>query len=283
METISRHFKPIPNKNLARQVDKIDFIYLINLDRRPDRWNRCVQQFAPHQILPHRVSGINGWEYTQEVFNDIAMTMSAGMKYDWPVNYRFVPGGTRGEVFDPSLEKSCLHSSAPAGGMGGCMAHLSILNDGYESGYETIWVMEDDITVNGNPHQLAGYVERLSQLASWDVLYTDDDDYFVPANVRAHFGGSTFMRPSLPITEKTIERKAVGDDFYKIGGRTQAHSYLVSRSGMKKIIDHVKTHKLFLPYDTELPCIEDIQLYNLRYDLVHGRDRKYSDTWVRRP
>lgn len=285
-DTISRHFKKIEGKNedVKQQIKGVDFIYLINLDKRSERLLRCMQQLAPYSIQPHRVPGINGWNLSQETFNDIAMLVEPSMQYDRNVQVSFVLGGSPGVPFDDRLHgKRCLHKEAPAGGMGGCLAHLSILNDAYLSGYETVWILEDDFTVKGDPHELSDLIQQLNQEDNWDVLYTDDDCFYTFFNLRANCGSDRWLRPGMLMTSSLIERKAVGRNFIKIGGRTQAHSYLVSRSGMKKILDFVKRNCLFFPFDTELPCIEGIKLYNLRYDLIHGRDRSGSDTYCKRP
>ncbi|MBS0625112.1 MAG: glycosyltransferase family 25 protein [Verrucomicrobia bacterium] len=286
MDTIIKHFKKIDDKYEEEKflVRNVDLIYLINLDRRPDRWKRCLEQFLPHKIRPHRVAGIIGWDLTQEVFDDIAMRPKPPMQYDKGVHFKFVPGGYPSEPFtEAAYGRPCLHKDAPAGGMGGCLTHYSNIYDGYVSGYNVIWTLEDDVTVKSDPHMISEYISRLNALApDWDVLYTDDDDHFTAANVFTHFGGSRWMRPGRPIPESMIERKPVGADFFKIGGRTQTHSYLVSRAGMRKILDYIFREKLFVPFDTEIPCVPGINLYNLRYDVVHGRDRQYSDTWVRR-
>lgn len=285
MDTVSKHFKKIEDKREEEkfQIQNIDFIYLINLDRRPQRLERCLGQFAPYQIKPHRVAGINGWALGQDTFDDIAMIVEPSMEYDQPVQISFQPGNFPSTSFTKVLPgQRCLHSQAPGGGMGGCLAHLSILEDGYRSGFETIWILEDDFTINGNPHDLTGLIRELDELVGkdgWDILYTDDDDYYTAENVRANCGSQYWLRPGMPMTERLIERTAFGENFFKIGGRTQAHSYIVRRSGMKKILDFIKKNRLFFPFDTELPCIEDLKLYNLRFDLVHGRDRKYSDTY----
>ncbi len=285
-DTISRHFEEIKYKEEDKkfQVKGVDFIYLINLDRRPDRLFRCMQQLAPYRIEPHRVPGIDGWKLSQETFHDIAMLVQPFMEYDRNVQVSFVLGGSQGVPFNESLYgKRCLHKEAPGGGMGGCLTHLSILNDAYLSGYQTVWILEDDFTVKGDPHQLTHLMEQLDQEGEdWDVLYTDDDCYYTLFNVQANSGSEKWLRPGMPITMAQIERKPVGRDFMKIGGRTQAHSYLVRRSGIKKILDFVKRNCLFFPFDTELPCIEGLKLYNLRYDLVHGRDRSGSDTYHKR-
>ena len=282
------HVKLIESKNEKKifQVRNIDFIYLINLDIRTDRLKRCMDQFAPFAIYPHRVPGINGWAYTQEVFDAIAMKLLPSMQYDKPVHFKFVPGGARGTMIDASCYgKPCVHSESPAGGLGGAMAHLSILYDAQISDYQIVWILEDDITVKGNPHFLANYIDRLDQCVgrdNWDVLYTDDDCYFTAENVHSHLGKGPWIRPGMLKTEALIERKAVGDDFFKIGGRTQAHSVIYSRSGITKIVDYLTKNHFFLPYDTELPCIDGLNMFNLKYDVVHGRDRSYSDTYVKR-
>ena len=47
-----------------------------------------------------------------------------------------------------------------------------------------------------------------------------------------------------------------------------AHSLIIRRSGMKKILDFYKTRHIFIPYDHELSVVPDIRMFNLRYDLV---------------
>lgn len=284
-DTVSKHFRKIDGKRDDEkfQIKNIDFIYLINLDRRPLRLEQSLAQLEPYQIRPHRVPGIDGWSLTQEVFDDIAMIVEPLMEYDQGVQISFQPGNFPSTPFaNIAPGQRCLHSQAPGGGMGCTLTHLSILEDAYTSSFETIWIVEDDFTVNGNPHDLGDLICQLDENAGadgWDVLYTDDDDYYAPQNVRANSGSKYFLRPGFPMPERLIERKAVGENFFKIGGRTQTHSYLFRRSGMKKILESVKKNRLFFPIDTELSCIEGLNRYNLKFDLVHGKDRKYTDTY----
>ena len=46
-----------------------------------------------------------------------------------------------------------------------CLSHLSILQDAYDRGYKTIWVLEDDIQVapGKNPNILSELIEKLDQ------------------------------------------------------------------------------------------------------------------------
>src|SRR5690606_37872622 len=48
----------------------------------------------------------------------------------------------------------------PLGSIGIVLSHLSILQDAYDAGYETIWVMEDDIEVIQDPNIMS---QRISQ------------------------------------------------------------------------------------------------------------------------
>jgi GR25 family glycosyltransferase involved in LPS biosynthesis len=163
--------------------------------------------------------------------------------------------------------------------MGCTLTHLSIVHDAWHAGYQTIWVLEDDITVKDDPRLLADFVDKLDSYTEWDVLYTDCEDLFSPKNVNIHYGGRTWMRPDRPITKALSEWALVGEDFLKIAGRSQAHSYLLRRSGMQKILEFVMSQGLFLPFDFELASVPDIRLYNLRHDIVHGNERDSSDTY----
>lgn len=286
-DTVSCHFKKIESKNVANkiQIGNIDFIYLINLDRRPERLHRSLQQLAPYGVKPHRVSGIDGWALQQDVFDDIAMIVEPSMQYDQPVQVSFQPGNYPSTPFAKvAAGQRCLHSQTAAGVIGCSLTHLSILEDAYLSGYERIWVLEDDFTVNGNPHDLAELIEQLNSAVGklgWDLLYTDDDDCYTAQSVNCHCGSRVWMRPGRPIAARLVEKTVVAENFFKIGGRTQAHSYVVQRSGMEKILSYIKQNRFFFPLDTEIPCIEGLRIYNLKTDLVHGRDRMYSDTYYR--
>lgn len=286
-DTFSSHLKGIENKSSINkiQIRNIDYIYLINLDRRPERLHRSLQQLAPYGIMPHRVSGIDGWALGQDVFDDVAMIVEPSMQYDQPVQVGFRPGNYPSTPFENVLPgQRCLHSQTAAGVIGCSLTHLSILEDAYSSGYGRAWVLEDDFTVNGNPHDLARLIDELNGSVGedgWDILYTDDDDCYTAETAIIHCGSRHWIRPGTPMTPRLVERTAVSENFFKIGGRTQAHSYVVQRSGMQKILSYIKQNRFFFPLDTEIPCIEGLRIYNLRTDLVHGRDRKYSDTYYR--
>ena len=55
------HFKKIIDKTSGHQIRNIDFIYMINLDERPEKFQTCIERLAPYEIDPYRFSAVNGW------------------------------------------------------------------------------------------------------------------------------------------------------------------------------------------------------------------------------
>lgn len=276
----------IQKDQAAKHVKNIDCIYLINLDKRKDRLQRCMSQLTAFDIQPQRVPAVDGWALSQDVFNDIAMKYQRSMKYDLPVHFSPVSGYPRGFRLNDSCHgKACVYHTMMAGALGCYLSHLSVLFDAYYSSYRTIWVLEDDITVNDNPHLLSELIEKLDRYVpdNWDILYTDNDDHFDAKTLMAHMDGGIWGRPDVPVTRNLIEFSPIGSDFYKIGGRTQTHSMIIRRSGFEKILEYISTNGIFRSYDVELAFIPNIKLYNLSHDVVHGRDRSLSDTSYQHP
>ena len=74
--SLGDHFKKASNKTNKHTMRGVDFIYMINLDQRPEKFDKCVQQLHPFNIYPYRFSAVNGWELTLETVNSI------GVKYE---------------------------------------------------------------------------------------------------------------------------------------------------------------------------------------------------------
>jgi hypothetical protein len=277
-----RHLKKIENKSEKIQVRNIDFIYLINLDVREEKLEKSTNQFAQYDIHPHRFSAILGWGLEQETFDDIAMPVLGSTSFDRPVHFgpaaRLAPGE---RINRSSLGKYCVHHNMSAGALGCYLSHLSVLSDACHSCYQTIWVLEDDITVAADPNMLSVYIDKLDALvgpSEWDILYTDNEDHLVKSTLKEVMGGGAWGRPGISLTDSLLEYRPVGSDFIKIGGRHHAHSMIVRQSGIQKILNFVTRQGMFRPYDIEIAFIPDLKLYNLSRDIVHGRNRSISDT-----
>lgn len=270
----------------------IDFIYLINLDQRPEKLENVQRQLYPYGIIPCRFSAIYGWGLSAEALNEVGLTFLPGMEEDqWGVHYPLNGNGDFQLDFltESSFKKTYFSRWTTRGAIGCTLSHLSVLDDACKAGYDLIWVMEDDILVNGNPLYLSELIDELDSLvgrAGWDILYTDIDTadaplYSAPNTFETDLNGSLLFiwRPDMGSTDMTPYRKRqiISANFLKIGSRMRTHSMVITRSGMEKILTYEKNRGIFIPYDHELALIPGIQLYSLRYPLVTFIDR-FSDT-----
>ncbi|MBS0626305.1 MAG: glycosyltransferase family 25 protein [Verrucomicrobia bacterium] len=285
--TLAKHYLRVTDKIEKHQIKNIDFIYMINLDRRPDKLQRSLAELSPYGIEPHRVSGIYGWDISQAMFNDIGMKILPHMRFYRPVNFK-VCGvyESRDFITASSVGKTCVHHFTTGGQLGCILSHISVLADAYEAGYETIWVLEDDFTVVDSPYLLSDYIDELDKVAKdWGILYTDDDHHVTPDTVhdilnggKDPYPGGDLIRPGISMHQYNFEPKIINEHFLKIGGRCHCHSMVIRRSAMKKILDFLTPNGIFRASDMEYSFIPGIDKYNLRRDLVHGRDRTISDT-----
>ncbi len=277
-----KHLKKIDHTTPSFQIGNIDYIYLINLDQRPEKYTHCLEQLRPYGIEPQRFSAVNGWSLSKADIDDIG--------------YQFIPGmvffirNNGVALFDPPIKieqplnascygKTCFTRDMKLGAIGCTLSHLSILQDAYDSGYETIWILEDDFILCDTPHLLTHVIEQLDETVdkeNWDVLYTDSEYYFKNVDeVQKHL-----WRPDRPAFDlnSLCSWASVGNDFLKIGGRQKTHSMIIRRSGMKKILDFEMKHGIFLQYDHELGFVPFLKLYALKKKIVTINEDSCSDT-----
>src|SRR5258708_5088495 len=67
------HFKKVEAKSNFCRMAGIDSIYVINLDERPERYERTMQVLAPYGIYPHRFSAVNGWKLSFEALEELGI------------------------------------------------------------------------------------------------------------------------------------------------------------------------------------------------------------------
>lgn len=277
---LDTYFKKPSNKsNRLHSIPNIDFIYMINLDQRPEKFEKSCRLLQPYGIFPYRFSAVNGWELPFETIDDVGVKFSSSME-----------GGFMGTCYeDDSLEphhemietlgKTYFCHCMSRGAIGIVLSHLSILQDAYDSGYKTIWVMEDDIEVVQDPNILSSLIAQLDALVDgkWDILFTDqntrnDRGEYVPCLGRA-------QRPNFnPLVQNEYSLiKRVGKQFRQIGGRYGAYSMIVRRSGMRKILNFFKRKKIFLPYDMDFHLPKEIKFYTVMEDVVAHQMKAASD------
>lgn len=279
---IENYYKIPLNKSEIEphQMRNIDFIYMINLDQRPEKFIHSLNELAPYEIIPYRFSAVNGWELSLEDINEVGVKFETWMKQDLMGTYYLLEdnGEPHHEIMQHVGKNYFCHCMA-RGAIGIALSHLSILKDAYDSGYETIWVMEDDIEVIKDPHLISGLIERLDKLVGkngWDFLFTDFDTKNKAGEYVPCLGAA--IRPNFsPVNPyKFIERVDISPEFRKVGARYGAYSMIVRRSGMKKMLDFNK-NGIFLPYDMEYTLPDDIRMYTVREDIVSTQPNALSD------
>jgi GR25 family glycosyltransferase involved in LPS biosynthesis len=267
---IKDHLKKVENKSDCHSIKNIDFIYLINLDQRPEKLQRCLDQLEPYGIFPYRFSAVKGWELDFETINDLGVKLDPRRRYH-SLTTTFLPNGEmyRGAMTDP--KKTYFYQAMTRGALGCFLSHLSILKDAYDSGYETIWVMEDDILVLKNPYEVSDAIENIDRIVGkdkWDILFTDKDskDRNNKINISFYYFARPNYTPGNPYRPK--ERKKIAKDLRTIGARFGAYSMILRRSGIKKILDFVYEYKIFVPYDDEWQNIPDLKMFTVLDDIV---------------
>lgn len=265
------HFKKATDKGTGHQIRNVDFIYMINLDERAEKLASCLSQLHPYDIEPYRFSAVNGRKLSRRTLNDVGVRYKRGMRADIPAIYYPPDGSTPIHELARMPGRTYFFDLSP-GVIGCALSHLSVLQDAYDSGYNTIWVMEDDIAVVQNPNLVSDYIEKLDQLVGsdgWDIFFTDQDtisnetgEYVICVS---HAPLPNFI-PKNP--SRFAERIIINSDFRKIGARYGMYSMIIRRSGMKKILDFIKRYKIFLPIDMLFYLPTDMRIYTVNVDIV---------------
>jgi len=285
MADLEDHLKKVDRSMRNEQMSSmrnIDCIYMINLDQRPEKWKLSIDQLAPYGIEPLRFSAVNGWELSLEAINDVGLPYSIEMEGNFMATSYHLDGN-----FEPSHELILNYGQTyychcmARGTIGIALSHISILQDAYDQGYETIWLMEDDIYVLRDPRILPDLINKLDVLVGkdqWDVLFTDRDMLRSDSSYNVCLWAA--RRPDIAEGSKCNDyslRKRIDPEFWQIGARYGAHSMIIRRSGIKKLLRHFLAHKIFLPYDLEFILPIGIKLFAVWDDVVSNLPKAISD------
>lgn len=242
-----KYLKPITIDLAPSEVDMIDCIYVINLDKRPEKWERMKVLFAEKGIHPNRVSGVEGWKLSEDAKKELA----------GPYHVR-IPGGAYG----------CF------------LSHFSVYKDAWDRGFDIIWVCEDDLEFTGDIHQIPVKLKRLFEIdPDWDVFYTDVSSRD-PFNSFFQYRLNEPGRPDQRIlpSEYYAARIPIGDEMTTVNGRYGTYSMIISRKGLKKIIDYLSHTYVWTAIDCDLHFIPGIRKYASTTEIVTNMRRATSDT-----
>lgn len=276
------HFKKALNKTEGHGIKNIDFIYMINLDERPEKFQMSLDQLLPFGIYPYRFSAVNGWKLSLEAINDVGVKFSPEMEGGFlATSYHLDGKGQPSHEVIQNYGQTYFVHCLPRGAIGCTLSHLSVLQDAYDAGYETIWIMEDDIDIRSDPRKIPDLIDRLDSLVgkgNWDILFTDRDfrnaaGHYAPAYTAAKRPDLAFFSQTQDFSKKT----QVSSDFLQIAARYGTTSMIIRRSGIRKLLQFFKAHQIYLPYDMDLVYMRGIKIYTVLEDIIGNLSHAISD------
>jgi len=233
---LSHYLKNINAVKATSGIALIDQVYVINLDFRKEKWERVNALFKSFGVTPSRFSAIIG----TNLLNSDKEKLSGS----YPVRMS-------------SGEYGCL------------LSHISLIRDAYYRDYKIVWICEDDIEVVEDVHLISQYLQELSLIdPDWDVFYTDVDTKDSKGTQVSSVDGDFRPDRSYNDTSYYCQRIPITDNIMRIHQRFGLYSYVLSRKGMKKILDYFTHINLWCPVDIDIHYVPDIKQYSARRDLV---------------
>lgn len=228
-------------------MESIDCIYVINLDKRPEKYLKIKAQFDKVGLHLNRVSGVEGYLLTKKQLHELS----------GPYRPHTRPG-----------EYGCL------------LSHVSIYEDAYKRGFSRIWILEDDALIEKDVNEIPQLLSTLSFIdPKWDIFYTDSD--WRAADQTYHRPKKVHPRPHQHKKHFSYyqKRKKVAPNIQKIRSRWGMHSYILSKSGIKKMRDYFVHQYIWTAIDWDLILIPKIRQYSSLQDIVTNPwERGQSDT-----
>ena len=144
------------------------------------------------------------------------------------------------------------------------LSHLSIYQYCLNNNIKTALVVESHAQVVNDPQKIRKIISTLDISGQpWDIIYTDVD-----------FHNPKTGELNVPLVKTIPQNKQTFDlNFSKILCRYGTTSFVISSSGMKKILDYFSSYWPNLPYDQVLFKIPNLNIYGSNIDIITN---KYS-------
>lgn len=195
-------YKPIVNFDINTYFDNI---FCINLEKRTDRKEKL-----------------------EKMLTDVKLTVEWFRGYD-------------GSLLTPFVDKNIMVRRTP-GYLGCLLSHLEIIKISYRRKYETILILEDDISIHKNLHQEFNKIANdiKNENIDWDVLYLG----------HASFTGKYKIGEDKqwePITNEKYKNQVV-----KTFNSWACHAMALNRKAMKAILDYYEKNGYYFELDRVL-------------------------------
>jgi GR25 family glycosyltransferase involved in LPS biosynthesis len=116
-------------------------------------------------------------------------------------------------VNGPNIDPAWLTQARPRGSIAVATTHLEAVRQGLSSGCQVIAIFEDDVLLRDDTNEILAQ-GRSDLPPSWELLYL----------------GAAFSRAPEPFTDHLLRVRDAG----------HFHAYLLSQSGMKRMVDHLE-------------------------------------------
>jgi GR25 family glycosyltransferase involved in LPS biosynthesis len=252
---IRKALVPIPQIEPKCGIEGVDCLYVINLEKRPEKWERTQSLCQEYGLHPSRVNAVDGTTLSKKTLKAICGPYPIRMKL----------------------------------GQTGCfLSHVSIFLDSYQRKFNCVWICEDDIEFLDDPGQIPAFLKELTGIdPDWDILYTDPNstvpacyDWPVAPGTPIPNYASDF-RPDQSHFPKRyyFAKQAVGEHFTRIGQRFGLYSYIVSKKGLQKLVNYFLHVYLYTVIDMDIHYVPYIRQYVLNKPVVsHWIDSGTHDT-----
>ncbi len=139
------------------------------------------------------------------------------------------------------------------------LSHLSIYKYCLENKLPRALIIEDHAKLVENPLCLERISKKITELqVPWDIIYTDIDYHDAKTG--------DFIIPKL--AEIPQNKMKMNDDLSRIFCRYGTASYVISQSGMQKILNYFQEKWDNLPYDQILFKIPGLNIYGTNFDII---------------
>ncbi|OGN62125.1 MAG: hypothetical protein A3F09_02820 [Chlamydiae bacterium RIFCSPHIGHO2_12_FULL_49_11] len=143
------------------------------------------------------------------------------------------------------------------------LSHLSIYQYCLNQGINRVLILESHASLMKDPRELSQLLTTLNEKTRgyWDVLYTDSDFHHPQTGLP--------IVPNLHYIPKN--KKAFLPGISKVFCRYGAASFVISKSGMKKVLQYFQTRWDNLPFDQILFRIPRLYIYGVDTDIITNR------------
>jgi GR25 family glycosyltransferase involved in LPS biosynthesis len=242
------HLRQAELTELSSGIELVDCIYVINLEKRPEKWERVDTLLRQDGIFANRFNAIDGWAIPKSVQKELA----------GPYPVRMLPG-----------EIGCL------------LSHISVIKDALDRNFNVVWIFEDDFECVEPARAMVPLIKQISEIdPNWDILYTDVDSKNSEGIPSLALGSDyrpdrKFIHPD----EYYLARTSISKDLMQIRQRYGMYSFLVSRKGLQKIYHYFSHVYLWTAVDIDIHYIPSIRQYSAKRDIVSiWTHSPFSDT-----